>query len=140
MEENQILTQDPYSLFLFALKAPETRRKYIGHLDTFLEFIDDKFHNTPRSKHRRTEADLKRIQERCRLFVQKACKDNSWALYNVVEFLQFLRDQVDKCGICICIYQFITQFLNNVFCLKQNLSRFLVNGLKCRYVTIPIPV
>ena len=45
MEENQILRQDPYSLFLFALKAPETRRKYTGHLDTFLEFVDDKVGN-----------------------------------------------------------------------------------------------
>ncbi len=81
MEENRISAQDPYSLFLFALKAPETRRKYIGHLDSFLEFIDDKFHNTPKDKHRRrTEADLKRIQDKCKLFVEKARKDNSWAL------------------------------------------------------------
>ncbi len=68
MEEKQILAQDPYSLFLFALKAPETRRKYIGHLDIFLEFIDGGFHDTPRAKHnRRTEADLKKIQNKCSL-------------------------------------------------------------------------
>lgn len=96
MEGNQILAQDPYTLFLFALKAPETRRKYTGHLDTFLEFVDDKFHGTPKSKHRRTEEDLERVRENCKLFVQKARKDNNWALYNVIEFLQFLRDQVDK--------------------------------------------
>src|SRR6476660_9610661 len=88
MEGNQILAQDPYTLFLFALKAAETRRKYTGHLETFLEFVDDKFHGTPKSKHRRTEEDLKKTRDNWKLFVQKARKDNNWALYNVVEFLQ----------------------------------------------------
>jgi hypothetical protein len=96
MQDSPIVAQDPYSMFLFALKAPETRRKYTGHLDTFLEFIDDKSHNTPKCRHRRTEVDLKRIREKCRFFVEEVRKDNNWALYKVIEFLQFLRDQVDK--------------------------------------------
>ena len=70
MEENQISTQDPYSLFLFALKAPETRRKYTDLLN-FLEFVDDKFHATQKSKHRRTETNLKRVREKCNFFVPK---------------------------------------------------------------------
>ena len=119
MQDSPILAQDPYSMFLFALKAPETRRKYTGHLDTFLEFIDDISNSTPKSRHRRTELDLKRIREKCRFFVEEARRDNNWVLYKVVEFLQFLRDQVDKKEIVAgTLKNYIKPSESSVKCLK----------------------
>jgi hypothetical protein len=37
---NEIDYQDPYSMFLFAMRSPKTREKCIGRLRMFFDFLD----------------------------------------------------------------------------------------------------
>jgi integrase len=74
--------EDPYSLFVFAMNAPQTREKYITRLDRFFRFINLQG-NT--------------IEERCRSFAEIAKKDNNkWVLNNVLGFLLIYKERVER--------------------------------------------
>jgi hypothetical protein len=73
--------EDPYSAFVFAMNAAQTREKYITRLDRFFRFID--VHGSC-------------IQERCRAFADAANKDNKSALNNVLKFLQVYKNRVER--------------------------------------------
>jgi len=55
---------DPYSLFLFAMNSPLTKKRVIPRLNKFLDFIN--LSGT--------------VQEKCSTFVQKSKTEPSWAL------------------------------------------------------------
>ena len=96
MQENPILAQDPYSLFIYALKAPETKRKYVGHLITFFDFVDGSTERQPNVRRRKTTEELMNLQQKAYSFVEKARKDNNWAFLRVLEFLQFQKDRIER--------------------------------------------
>jgi hypothetical protein len=54
---------DPYSMFIFAINAQQTREKYVTRLKKFFDFID---------------APGITIQERCINFVEKGNVDHKW--------------------------------------------------------------
>ena len=64
---------DAYSLFIFVVKSPLTRKKYTGRLWRFFDFVG---------------LDEGTVQERCNTFADMARKDSKWALNNIIRFLQ----------------------------------------------------
>jgi hypothetical protein len=75
-ESSEPTLEDPYSLFVFAMNAVQTREKYITRLDRFFRFIN--------------------VQgERCRSFAEIAKKDNNkWVLNNVLRFLKIYKKKL----------------------------------------------
>ena len=73
--------EDPYSLFVFAMNAAQTREKYITRLDRFFHLINVQG-NT--------------IEERCRSFAEIAKKDNKLVLNSVLRFLQLYKERVER--------------------------------------------
>src|SRR5437870_10418120 len=78
-QEEQVL--DPYSMFMFAMKSPVTRRKYTGRLVRFLDFIG---------------LAQGTIEQRCKNFTEKAGNDSKWPLNNIIRFLQSQKQKVEQ--------------------------------------------
>jgi hypothetical protein len=77
------IESDPYSIFVFAMNAPQTKEKYVTRLKRFFDYI-----SLPGST----------IQERCKYFVEK-CRDkdgNKWLLNNLLGFLQAYKERVQR--------------------------------------------
>lgn len=74
---------DPYSLFLFAMNAPETKKKYVTRLSRFFDFIG---------------LEQGTMEKRCRIFVDKskANADSRYALNNTIRFLEFYKARVEE--------------------------------------------
>jgi hypothetical protein len=70
---------DPWMLFLYALKAPATRDKYIQRLTKFLDFLG--------------YAGTK--EEKAQAFATKARADPVYAFNSVLKFFQLKREQID---------------------------------------------
>jgi integrase len=82
LEKSSELEQlDPWSLYIYAMKAPMTRDRYQTRLAKFLTFIGIAG-NT--------------VQEQSRAFAKKGKDDSIWALNSVLKFVQFQKDRVDK--------------------------------------------
>jgi hypothetical protein len=73
-------TTDPWMLFLYALKAPATRDKYIQRLMKFLDFLG--FQGTK--------------EEKARAFAAQARADPVYAFNSVLKFFQSKREQIDR--------------------------------------------
>jgi integrase len=73
--------EDPYSIFVFAMNAPQTREKYTTRLDRFFRFVNIQG-NT--------------MRERCKAFAEISKNDNIWALNSVRKFLQVYKERVEK--------------------------------------------
>ena len=76
---------DPWVLFLYALKAPATRDKYIQRLIKFLDFLG--------------YTDTK--EEKARAFAAQAKADPNYAFNCVLRFFQSKREQIDRKEIAI---------------------------------------
>jgi hypothetical protein len=72
---------DPWSLYIYDMKAPMTRDRYQTRLAKFLSFIGIAG-NT--------------VQEQSRAFAKKGKDDSIWALNIVLKFVQFQKDHVNK--------------------------------------------
>jgi hypothetical protein len=66
--------QDPMTIFLYALKAPETRRQWPRRLKVFLDFL--KLEGTT-------------MEERAKQFMIKARQNPQWAQHNLMRFIAF---------------------------------------------------
>lgn len=71
---------DPWTLFLYALKAPATRDKYIQRLTKFLDFLG--------------YAGTK--EEKARAFATQARGDPVYASNSVLKFFQLKCEQIDR--------------------------------------------
>jgi hypothetical protein len=71
---------DPWMLFLYALKAPATRDKYIQRLTKFLEFLGY------------TGAK----EDKARAFAAQARLDPVFAFNSVLKFFQLKCEQIDR--------------------------------------------
>ena len=80
-ESLESTVEDPYSLFVFAMKAAQTKEKYTTRLDRFFRFI---------------AIPGNTIEERCKIFVEKGKNNNNWVLYDIRKFLQFQKERVEK--------------------------------------------
>ena len=73
-------TTDPWMIFLYALKAPATRDKYIQRLTKFLDFLG--YQGTK--------------EEKARAFAAQARADPIYAFNSVLKFFQSKREQIDR--------------------------------------------
>jgi hypothetical protein len=73
---------DPWSLYLYAMKAQMTRDRYQTRLAKFFDFIS-------------LEIGAK-LEDRARVFAQRSKQDGNWVLNNILRFVQYQRDRVDR--------------------------------------------
>lgn len=71
---------DPITNFLFALKAPETKRQYPKRLEVFFNFLD--IHGS--------------LEEKAMSFYQKASMDSRWLSNKLIEFIQYQKERVQR--------------------------------------------
>jgi hypothetical protein len=69
-------TTDPWMLFLYALKAPQTKEKYIQRLIKFLDFLG--YQGTK--------------EEKARAFAARAKADSNYGFNSVLKFFQMKRE------------------------------------------------
>jgi hypothetical protein len=74
---------DPWSLFLYAMKAPMTKDRYKTRVAKFFDFIglDDK---------------TQKVEEKARIFASKGKEDINWAFTNILRFIHFQKERVDR--------------------------------------------
>lgn len=80
IREEEILA-DPYSMFVYAIKSPLTRKKYEGRLPKFFDF---------------TGIAGETLEARCAAFEQKSRTDPNWATFVIMKFLQSLKQRVES--------------------------------------------
>ena len=62
---------DPWMLYLYAMKSPATKEKYLMRLGRFLDFVNHQEANKNRA-----------LEEKARLFTAKGRTDNAWVFNN----------------------------------------------------------
>jgi len=72
----------PYAMFRYSIRSELTRKYYERRLRKFLDFI-------------RFETGTKEIEKRCDSFAEKG-KDNNWTINQIIRFLQFQKERVEK--------------------------------------------
>jgi len=76
-----VMHSDPYSLFLNAIKSPETREKYDRRLLIFIDFL-----KIPGST----------MKERCIFLTDESKKNNQWIINCVVAYIMYQRNRLEK--------------------------------------------
>jgi hypothetical protein len=75
-------SDDPYSLFLFAMRSPKTREKCTGRLRMFFDFLG---------------IPGETMKERCKAFCDRAKKENTgWTFTSIIQYLQKLKERVEQ--------------------------------------------
>jgi integrase len=78
----QEFSDDIWSLYLYAMKSPITRQKYIGRLDKFFDFL---------------ELEGATPEEKSNYFILKSKeKDAQWIFSSILKFMQFQLERVRK--------------------------------------------
>lgn len=77
---------DPWTLYIYAMKAPMTRDRYTTRFAKFLDSIDSSERNKNPSAT---------LEERARAFAKKA-SDFNWAFAHILKFVQFQKERVDR--------------------------------------------
>jgi hypothetical protein len=72
--------QEPMSNFLYALKAPESKRQYPRRFKMFLDFL--KLQGT--------------IEEQAMEFLIRARQSPEWAQDNLIQFIDYQNERVDR--------------------------------------------
>ena len=90
----------PLQMFMYALKAPESKRQYPKRLKVFLDFLT--------SKKELTHSDL---ENQCKEFMAKSQTDPKWANNKLMEFVLYQKDRVYKEEI---VYTTIRNYLKAV--------------------------
>ena len=81
-EDTDMDSNDAYSMFVFGIRTSITRDYYLRRLKIFFNHIDFFVDKT--------------IEERCNLFATNAIKNPNWAFFNIIKFLQFQKERVEK--------------------------------------------
>jgi len=79
--ENELEFERPYDSFVFAIRSPVTREKYLGRIAYFMSYVDI------------TEGN---IENRCNIFGEKCKADPRWLVNNVIRYLHLHRERVDR--------------------------------------------
>ena len=99
---------DPFSLFINAIRAEQTRRKYQARLNTFFDYI-----SIPNSN----------LEERCKIFV-KNCHDNGnskYAINCVSRFIVHLKERMNRKEIVVAtIYNYLNPI--KLFCEMNDIE------------------
>jgi hypothetical protein len=75
---------EPYDLFVFAINAEQTREKYVTRMKKFLENIGI------------DEEKKLTVQERCKVFTDKARSENEWLVNAIIQFFQYEKSRVSR--------------------------------------------
>jgi integrase len=78
------ISSSPYFMFKFSTRSEITRKYYERRIRLFLDFI--KFDSENKTN----------VEIRCNAFARKGRSDINWAIEQVVRFLQFQKDRVEK--------------------------------------------
>jgi hypothetical protein len=73
---------DPYALFVYAIRSPNTKESYFRRLQRFFEVIES--------------CNGKTFEERCNVFAKRGRADSKWAFNNVLRFLQSQKIRAEK--------------------------------------------
>jgi hypothetical protein len=73
---------DPWSLFIYAMKAPMTRDRYKTRVAKFFDFIGIE--------------ERKTLEEKARTFANRGKDDINWAFSNILKFIHFQKERVDR--------------------------------------------
>ena len=71
---------DPLQNFLYALKAPDSKRQYPRRFEYFLDYL-------------RLKGTLK---EKCLIFYQQTKKDAIWTQYQIMQYIEYQKERVEK--------------------------------------------
>ena len=80
--EQTLEETDAYSLFLYAFRSPVTKDYYLRWMKIFFNFIN----LLPNGN----------LVEQCNLFAAKGLADHKWAFNNIIKFLQYQKERVEK--------------------------------------------
>lgn len=73
---------NPYSMFVYAITSPYTKESYFGRLRRFFDFINFFKGET--------------MDKRCNLFAHRGRNDPNWAFTNILKFMHFQKERVEK--------------------------------------------
>jgi integrase len=76
---------DPWMLYLYAIKSPATKEKYLMRLGRFLDFVNMQEVNK-KSK----------LEDKARIFAKTGRSDNAWAFNNIIRFIQLQKDRFNR--------------------------------------------
>lgn len=106
--------ENPLAMFMYALKAPESKRQYPKRLKVFLDFLT--------SKNELSHSDL---ENQCREFMTKSQTDPKWANNKLMDFVLYQKERVYKNEI---VYATIRNYLKTVkLFLEMNSDVPIVN-------------
>ena len=92
--------ENPLAMFMYALKAPESKRQYPKRLKVFLDFLTSKnelFHSY--------------FENQCREFLTKSQTDPKWANNKLMDFVLYQKERVYKKEI---VYATIRNYIKTV--------------------------
>jgi hypothetical protein len=81
MMENELQTETPYESFVYAIRSPITREKYLQRLRYFLTHVGINDGN---------------IEERCNTLGKKSKEDPAWLTNNLIKYLYVHRQRAEK--------------------------------------------
>jgi hypothetical protein len=98
---NTLLNQEnPLAMFMYALKAPESKRQYPKRLKVFLDFLTSK-----------NELSCSDLENQCIEFMAKSQTNPKWANNKLMEFVLYQKERVYKNQI---VYATIRNYLKTV--------------------------
>jgi hypothetical protein len=72
-------------LYLYAIKSPATKEKYLMKLGRFLDFVNMQEVNK-KSK----------LEDKARVFAKIGRGDSAWAFNNIIRFIQLQKDRFNR--------------------------------------------
>ncbi|HEX6294531.1 MAG TPA: hypothetical protein VFZ46_05200 [Nitrososphaeraceae archaeon] len=73
-------TNDSLQNFLYALKAPDSKRQYPRRFEYFLDYLG--LNGT--------------LKEKCHTFYEQAKEESLWTQYQIMQYIEFLKERVEK--------------------------------------------
>ena len=108
---------DPFSLFINAIRAEQTRRKYRARLNTFFEFI-----SIPNTN----------IEERCKIFLKNCQGNPKYAMNSIFRFIIHLKERMNRKEIVVStIYNYLKPI--KLFCEMNDIV------VKWKKITLGLP-
>jgi hypothetical protein len=104
---------DPWSLFIYAMKAPMTKDRYKARVAKFFDFIG-------------LDNEGQTVEEKARVFVDRGKEDLNWAFTNVLKFIHFQKERVNRKEISgatmrnYAEYQAILRYVRHSYSMEEN--------------------
>ncbi|HET9807987.1 MAG TPA: hypothetical protein VFP49_13880, partial [Nitrososphaeraceae archaeon] len=73
-------TNDPLQNFLYALKAPDSKRQYPRRFEYFLDYLGLKG----------------TLKEKCLIFYEQAKQEPLWTQHQIMQYIEFQKERAEK--------------------------------------------